>query len=239
MEAGASLSVLGAHLFTQGGKESESERIFLGTAEQVDGTLFQGFDYVALGHLHRFQKALSKGWYSGSPLAYSFEEVVDPVGPDLSGPQDQEKVFLSIELEAGAGPVVTPIPVKPLHRVRRLQGSFRFFFQDSVLDPEIREAEEDFLEISLSDDDLVENPLGLLRPRFPRLLSIKQGKAVERLAADTDTPREADLSGERRSPEEDFAEFLTVLYGEADPEKLSLFRELLAELPGETQEDNR
>ncbi|AEF83856.1 DNA repair exonuclease, SbcD [Treponema primitia ZAS-2] len=253
MEAGASLSVLGAHLFTRGGKESESERIFLGTAEQVDGTLFQGFDYIALGHLHRFQKALSKGWYSGSPLAYSFDEAAESsaetksrgstpgtVGPaDAVGP-DQEKVFLSIELSAGSDPMVTPIPVKLLHRVRRLQGSFKFFFQESAQDPEIRDAEGDFLEISLSDEDLVENPLGLLRPRFPRLLSIKQGEAVERLAAaDADIPREADLSGKRRSPDEDFAEFLTVLYGEADPEKLSLFRELLAELPGETQEDDR
>jgi exonuclease SbcD len=239
LEAGASIAVLGAHLFTQGGKESESERVFLGNAEQVDGALFQGFDYVALGHLHRFQKVSTNSWYSGSPLAYSFEEAADPGGPDLPCPPNQEKVFLSVELEAGADPVVTPIPVKPLHRVRRLRCSFKFFFQDSVQDPEIREAAGDFLEISLSDEDLVENPLGLLRPRFPRLLSIKQGKAVERLAADTDVPGEAALSGARRSPEEDFADFLAVLYGEADPEKLFLFRELLAELPGETQEDDR
>jgi exonuclease SbcD len=69
VEAGTSVTVLGAHLFTLGGRESESERIFLGTAEQVDAGLFAGFDYTALGHLHRFQRAGSNAWYSGSPLA--------------------------------------------------------------------------------------------------------------------------------------------------------------------------
>jgi exonuclease SbcD len=232
-ETGVSGAVLGAHLFTQGGRDSESERIFLGTAEQVDAGLFQGFDYTALGHLHRFQKAGPRAWYSGSPLAYSFDEA------------DQEKVFLSVELdgaepggearrqEEGTGLRMTSLPVKPLRRLHRLRGSFNFFFRDSVPDPAIRDLEKDYLEISLADRGLIENPLALLRPRFPWLLAIKQGEAFALLNADhADTLPETNFSGKKRNPQDDFADFLTGIYGAADPEKVGLFRDLLADLEG-------
>ncbi|NLJ11074.1 MAG: exonuclease subunit SbcD, partial [Treponema sp.] len=107
-------SILVAHLFTQGGLETESERIFLGTAEQVDVRLFSGFNYVALGHLHRPQQVAPNAWYAGSPLAYSFGEA------------DQEKRCLAVELQNRSGtpglPSVQPIPIRPLHPVRRLSG---------------------------------------------------------------------------------------------------------------------
>jgi exonuclease SbcD len=194
----------------------------LGTAEQVDPGLFAGFDYIALGHLHRFQQAAPRAWYSGSPLAYSFDEA------------DQEKVFLSVELASDAAPAVQSIPVKPLRRVRRLRGSFNFFFRDSVADPAMIEAAKDYLEISLDDEGLVENPLALLRPRFPFLLSIRQGAAFARFAAEqSGLEAGTELSGRKRSPAEDFAEFLTSIYGEAEGDKLALFEELLAELEAE------
>ncbi len=68
------LNVLVAHCFAAGAASSESERTFVGAAEQVDISSFAAFDYVALGHLHRFQRAGAKGRYAGSPLAYSFVE---------------------------------------------------------------------------------------------------------------------------------------------------------------------
>jgi len=230
VEGGAAWTVLGAHLFAQGGKESESERLFLGTAEQVDPRLFAGFDYAALGHLHRFQKAGPNAWYSGSPLAYSFDEA------------DQEKVFLSVELGGGSAkasaagrplPQVNPIPVRPPRKLRRLQGPFNFYFRDSVKDPEIVEAEKDYLEISLTDEALVENPLALLRGRFPWLMSVRQGALARIIRAEAMTAGNF-RNEERRSPADDFADFLTGIYGEADPEKIVLFRELLEELDKET-----
>ncbi|GHT85393.1 nuclease SbcCD subunit D [Spirochaetia bacterium] len=220
---GASLTILGAHLFTLGGRESDSERIFLGTAEQVDAKLFAGFDYIALGHLHRFQRPAPNAGYSGSPLAYSFDEAVDT--------GTEEKVFLSVELRPGAAPALNPIPVRPLRHLRRLRGSFNFFFRDSAENPALNEAAKDYLEISLDDTALVENPLALLRGRFPHLLSIRQGEAFTRLAA-RDSGAAAETPSRKRSPAEDFADFLTGIYGEADPEKLALFGELLAELEG-------
>lgn len=64
-----------SHLFVAGGSVSESERdIDLGGARAVPPALFDGFDYVALGHLHKPQKFGERVRYSGSLLQYSFDE---------------------------------------------------------------------------------------------------------------------------------------------------------------------
>ncbi|MDR0601593.1 MAG: exonuclease SbcCD subunit D [Treponema sp.] len=233
LEAGAEHTVLAAHLFAAGGQESDSERVFLGNAERVDAGLFALFDYVALGHLHRCQKAGRNCWYSGSPLAYSFGEA-----------ETSEKCFLSVELNGGNdgnSVTVTRLPVKPLRRMRRLRGNFSRFFRDAG-DPVLKEAEDDYLEIILDDSSLVENPLPLLRQRFPRILSVRQEEALACLRGNFPAPSSVSGSGEdRRSPVEDFEDFLADVYGNPEAsgpedlarenrEKTGLFRELLAEL---------
>jgi exonuclease SbcD len=268
LEAGATHTVLAAHLFTAGGVESNSERIFLGTAERVDAGLFSGFDYVALGHLHRHQKAGKNCRYSGSPLAYSFDET-----------ENSEKCFLSVELhngESNSGDsnkiksnngksdngisdnsncvTVTPIPVRPTRGVRRLRGSFNRFFRED--DAELKEAQNDYLEIVLADSNLVENPLPLLRQRFPWVLSVRQEEALASLRENFPALSRGPHP-ERRSSVEDFEDFLADIYGdpaapgmeglavgtpaelrrsEGSPpenrEKIELFRELLTELEG-------
>lgn len=214
--AGADGTALLAHLFASGGAESESERSFLGTAERVDPALFAGFDYVALGHLHRFQKAAPNAWYSGSPLAYSFDEA------------GAAKGFAAVELKAGEEPSVRLLPFDPPRRVTRLSGDFASFMEAGAY-PEHR---EDYLEIALDDGHLVENPLAILRTRYPQLLSVRQDRALE-------ASFPADGAGfgparARRNAVDDFAEFLRELYGKDDAEKLGLFKAIAEELSDET-----
>jgi exonuclease SbcD len=210
-------SVLLAHLFATGGKESDSERIFLGNAEQVNMGIFPGFDYAALGHLHRYQKAGKNGWYSGSPLAYSFAEA----GTD--------KVFLSVELGEG-GPLVTPIPIKPLRKVSRLEGAFDRLRGEALKDPEIQKIKNDYLEISLTDTEIKVNAMAFLKSNYPYLLNIDQKTAFDSIKRGNNEGIEAPLpNGGRRDTAGDFAAFLEELYGGADEQKLSLFKELLAE----------
>jgi len=85
MEKGAA-HVLVAHCFAAGGLAGDSELAFVGATEQVDTALFDGFDYVALGHLHSMQSPAPHVWYSGTPLAYSVKE------------GEKEQGFLSVEV---------------------------------------------------------------------------------------------------------------------------------------------
>ena len=217
-KGGIAFTILGAHLFALGGLEAGSERTFWGTAEQVDINWFSGFDYIALGHLHRFQKAGPRAWYSGSPLAYAFEEA------------SYAKVFLSVTLEQGQEPRINPLPVQPLRKLRTLTGSFTAFFQDPGEGP-YAGAAQDYLEVVLTDSALVENPLARLRERFPWILSVKQEAALARqiVPVPGKSPAFWDGTALKRAliDKDDFKDFLMDIYGEADPEKIELFQELV------------
>lgn len=105
-------SVAMAHVFLTGGVESESERKFVGGAENVDAQIFSGYDYVALGHLHRPQKISAENVrYAGSPLKYSFDE------------HDHKKSVTLVDLDAAGNVTLEKIPLKPLHDVRIVEGN--------------------------------------------------------------------------------------------------------------------
>ena len=219
-------SILVAHLFTLSGKSSESERIFLGTAEKVDPELFHNFAYVALGHLHRSQKVTERMYYAGSPLAYAFDEA------------GTEKKFLKVEIDCkstGFPVQVTPIPIQPLHRVSRVSGRFDDFYTGTQFDSYA----DDFLEINLTDENLVVNPMNLLRPKFPNLLSLRQGM-TEGSGTQADVPAGSVLDSaksvntEKRNPVEDFCRFEERLYGNVDQDRKELFSSLLSECANET-----
>lgn len=68
------------HLTVLGATTSDSERdIHIGNLGAVGADVFAGFDYTALGHLHRPQKVGGQEnvRYSGSPVALSFSEASD------------------------------------------------------------------------------------------------------------------------------------------------------------------
>jgi exonuclease SbcD len=220
---GTGTSVLAAHLFAAGGSGSDSERIILGSAGNIDINLFKGFDYIALGHLHRYQRAGKNGFYSGSPLAYSFAEA------------GAEKFFLSVELDGGKNKL-EKIPVKPLRRLTRLSGPFERFFNMDQADAELTGAKDDYLEITLTGRQLTENALALLKKNFPGLLSIRQEEAFSALENRPDAAPENAASGKQKNLDDDFADFLAFLYGSAEESKLELFRKLLSEIEAESYE---
>ncbi len=222
---GADRTVLVAHLFAQGGAESDSERIFLGSAERVDPALFAGFDYVALGHLHRRQRVGTQAWYSGSPLAYSFAEA------------DHEKGALAVDLAGSPGQAVTvtPLPLRPLRRLRRRSGGFETFLEGSTLAEDGTDFREDYLELTLTDSGLVDNPLALLRRRFPQLLAVRQGNTPAAFPGASAAPAPIGDGPPRRGAAEDFELFLQDLYGTAAPAELDLFRELSREAENAAQ----
>jgi exonuclease SbcD len=223
LEGGARHTVLLAHLFAAGATGSVSERTFLGGAELIDVNLFSGFDYVALGHLHKAQKAGTNAFYAGSPLAYSFSEA------------QQQKFFLSVTLEAGREPHIEHIPVTPLRKLSSIKGAFPFFSQEEIND-EIKPVQYDYLEIILTDKAPVEGAMARLRQRFPFVLHIDQDEAIHnQFLANSPGPVETAENTIARNLVDEFRDFLTEINGEADSEELALFEALLAAAEAEDQ----
>jgi exonuclease SbcD len=215
-------NVLLAHCFAQGGSSSESERGFIGSAEEVSPSLFEGFSYAALGHLHRRQAAGPLARYPGSPLAYSFSEAA----------ASPEKGFLLIELHGPDAPFSEEfLPIAPLHRLVRLEGSFAELSAPGAF-PEHRGA---FVEARLSDPLPVPDPADPLKVNFPNLLAVRQA-AFERIAA----PSDGDGGASGAPPIQDRRDGAAVLcdfrsfYAEMksvapEPETERLFAEILKE----------
>ena len=204
-EIGAKIhAILSAHVFTLGGNQSDSERSILGTAEFIDADIFSPFTYTALGHLHKCQKVFEKenaiAYYSGSPLAYSFGEG-EKFFLDITFDWDIEKdkeISDSEKLNTIDIPkldardnkldenelfemqkpkvVIQKIPVKPLRKMVQVAGRFSEFFSETNFDLH----KEDYLEITLKDASLIENPMQLLKGKFPHLLSINQKYALSK-----------------------------------------------------------
>ncbi|HOX18174.1 MAG TPA: exonuclease SbcCD subunit D [Spirochaetales bacterium] len=206
-------NILVAHLFARGGLASESERAFVGTAEQVDSGLFDAFDYAALGHLHRPQAAGGKGRYSGAPLAYSFDE---------SG---QERGFLVVDVDPGAPATMDFVPIRPKRALRRIIGTWDRIMSAAALDAN----PDDYIEAVIEDPAPVLNPVERLRERLPNLLSVRQA-AFESVAGAHDAApvriERADAAGVLG----DFSAFHKEVLGkEADADTLALMAGLVEE----------
>ncbi|MEU4096239.1 exonuclease SbcCD subunit D [Streptomyces sp. NPDC026673] len=150
-------SVVLAHAFVAGGAASDSERdITVGGVAAVPAGVFDGVDYVALGHLHGCQTITDRVRYSGSPLAYSFSEA------------DHRKSMWLVDLGAdgsvAAERIDCPVP-RPLARIRgRLE--------ELLEDPAHERHEEAWVEATLTDAHRPHEPMARLRERFPHALAL-------------------------------------------------------------------
>jgi exonuclease SbcD len=148
-------SVVLAHAWVHGGAASESERdVSVGGVAAVSASLFDDFDYVALGHLHGPQTLAPHLRYSGSPLAYSFSEAGHTKGSWL------------IELGPDGLARVEQVPAPVPRRLSVLHGTLK----DLLTDPAHATAENDFVSVTLTDTARPEAAMDRLRTRFPHTL---------------------------------------------------------------------
>ncbi|MEV6316352.1 exonuclease SbcCD subunit D [Streptomyces sp. NPDC051776] len=193
-------SIVLAHAFVAGGAPSDSERdITVGGVAAVPAQLFDGIDYVALGHLHGCQAISDRIRYSGSPLAYSFSE---------SG--HRKSMWL---IDLGAGDTVTaeriacPVP-RPLARIRGR-------IEDLLADPQYAPHEQAWLEATLTDPVRPHEPMARLAERFPHVLSLVF--APERSAEDPHTRYAERLKG--RTDRQIAEDFVAHVRGGAGPDE--------------------
>ena len=183
-------SVLVTHQFVTGASRSASEEISVGGTDNVDSSVFDAFDYVALGHLHGPQYVARETIrYCGTPLKYSFSEV-----------RHNKSVTVVELLEKGTVNIRT-VPLIPLRDLRELRGTYaeltaRSFYADTAYPKE-------YLHITLTDEEDIPDAIGKLRAIYPYIMYLDYDNTRTRsshILLGAEAP-------ERRSPLELFSEF--------------------------------
>lgn len=163
-------------------ERSDSEHLSLGTLDNVDYRVFDGFDYVALGHVHRPQRiGRDEMRYAGSPLKLSSSEV------------NQSKSFAVVGVKKKDDAVRVKyrlVPVEPLRDFRMEKGSVDELVKRAKQEDE--KAREDFVHAVVTDDDPVD-VVARLRRMWPNLEQVTFDNAITRAAGANEAPEEVDL----------------------------------------------
>lgn len=153
-------SVVLAHAFVLGGTVSESERpLSVGGTGAVGSDVFEGFDFVALGHLHRPQ-AMDGGRidYAGSLLKYSFAEA------------EHGKSISLVEIDGHGKTHIQRIPLSPRRDLRIITGSLEGIISGAADDP----GRDDYVLARISDTGAILDAMSKLRTAYPNALSIER-----------------------------------------------------------------
>lgn len=155
-------NILVAHQFVVSGsiepERCDSETVSVGGLDSVDVSAFDGFDYVALGHLHGPQKiGRPSVRYAGSPLKYSFSET------------RQKKSVILAELGEKGKLELTPIPLTPKRDMREVRGPIAALTDPANADGTNR---EDLIRAVLTDEKEIADAAGKLRAVYPNVLRI-------------------------------------------------------------------
>lgn len=163
-------NVLLAHQFVTGAKRCDAEELQVGDVDQIPAELFALFEYVALGHIHSPQKVGRETVrYCGAPLKYSFSEA------------GQEKSITVVELKEKGSVDLRTIPLKPLHDLRKIRGTYLEVTAKSFY--ENRDC-EDYLQVTLTDEEDVPDGMAKLRTIYPNLMRLEYDNKRTRLNAE-------------------------------------------------------
>lgn len=154
-----SRNVLVTHQFVTGADRTESEEISVGGTDNVDVSVFDDFDYVALGHIHRPQNCLSKRVrYCGTPLKYSFSEAND------------KKSVTIVELKEKGSLEIRTADLVPKHEMREIKGKYeeitaKSFYENTTY-------QTDYMHITLTDEEDIPYGVGKLRTIYHNLMKL-------------------------------------------------------------------
>lgn len=147
-----------AHQFITGADRTESEEISIGGLDNVDATLFEQFDYAALGHIHRPQKiAGDRMRYCGTPLKYSFSEIND------------KKSVTVVDMKKKGDVSIKTVPLIPRREMCEIKGSYNELTSLNYY----KEFDcNDYFHITLTDEEDVPEALGRLRVIYPNIMKL-------------------------------------------------------------------
>lgn len=151
-------NILVTHQFVTGAELSESEDIIVGGTDNVSGEVFDGFDYVALGHIHREQTVGKDNIrYCGTPLKYSFSEAKHIKSVTILDFNDKGNIEYS------------KIPLTPFRDMREIRGTY---YELTLKSSYESTNTEDYLHITLTDEEDIPDAIGKLRSIYPNIMKL-------------------------------------------------------------------
>ena len=205
-------NVLITHQFVTGAARSESEDISVGGSDNVDASVFEDFDYVALGHIHGPQNCgTEKVRYCGTPLKYSFSEACD------------NKSVTVVELGEKGSLSLRTVPLQPMRDMVEIKGKYaditlKSFYENTTY-------QEDYVHVTLTDEEDVVDAIGKLRAIYHNLMKIdydnKRTRSVSEIEGATDV--------ETKKPIELFSDFYELQNNQPMTDEQRAFVESLIE----------
>ncbi|MBK5254319.1 MAG: exonuclease SbcCD subunit D [Peptostreptococcaceae bacterium] len=182
-------NILITHQFVTGAQRSESEDISVGGMDNIEVSVFEDFDYVALGHIHKPQK-IGKDTvrYSGTPLKYSFSEA------------NHEKSVTVIELFEKGNIKMDTISLISKRDLREIKGTYLEITAKSNYE---NTNTDDYMHITLTDEEDIMDAIGKLRVIYPNLMKLDYDNIRTRSNETLIESEDID----RKSPIELFSEF--------------------------------
>lgn len=207
-------NVMVTHQFVAGSTPSESEELAIGGSDAVAISVFDAFDYVALGHIHGPQKIGRDSLrYCGTPLKYSFSEC------------SHKKSVTIVELGCKNDIAIRTVPLVPRLDMREIRGTYeeltaRSFYIDSNI--------EDYMHITLTDELDVPDALSKLRTIYPNIMVLDYDNTRTRSHTTITSPTNI----KQQSPLDLFQEFYELQNGDMamSPEQVSYLQTLIEEI---------
>jgi exonuclease SbcD len=160
-------NVVLVHQFITGAVRSQSEESFLGGMDNIEYDLFDEFDYVALGHIHKSQAmGRQQVRYSGALVKYALDEI------------NQVKSMTLVEIKGKGEVEIETIPIKPIHDMRRIEGTYmELTDRNNYVNTKV----DDYLHVVLKDEEDVPDALRKLRVIYPNILKLEYDNTRTRL----------------------------------------------------------
>jgi len=176
-------NVLITHQFVTGASRRDSEEKSVGGTDNVDASVFDVFDYVALGHIHSRQKCTSeKIWYCGTPLKYSFSEM-----------HDVKSLTVAEIGKPNTPPTVRAVPMTPLHEMSEIRGTFEELTSTDYYTE--NPCREHYLRVILTDENDIPDAVARLRLIYPNLMNLDYDNTRTRMNTEISESEQAEQLG--------------------------------------------
>lgn len=204
--------ILLSHAFITDSETSTSDRSAeIGTAAQVPAFVFDGFDYVALGHIHKPQDVTDAVRYSGTPMPYAF------------GKEEKQQKSVTILDTSDLSRTIVPLPL--LHLRTSIEGTLTELLEGDISE----DIHAGFVRIHVLDCHVGLETMHALKEVYPNALDIR-GKEFENENSTISMTLE-EFEAMENSPVEVFRSFCIEQMGEeADAHYIALFEQAIREV---------